>query len=1015
MISQYYRYPVGFGDTVYMVSHETLWKWSEKTGLNRWILLKSDAKDLSISKDGQCIAFTGSEESESDVYTIDLKTHKIIRRTFYGNGTYVVGWDSSDNIIFATNHGMPFKRNVCLNKLNLETGKITKLKTGLSNWISWNSKGSAVVQRFGYGYSTWRDYQGGTAGQLWMDSRGEFEKIPFEKHNALRPTFVNDELFFLSDASGCGNVCKYDFNTKNWKTITKHEDFYVKDLSRYGNNLIYSKSGEIFLYDTEKKEERKLEIKSANYAFEKSNFVCEDNSKFLTSFDINNEGDNVSCCIRGQAFSIPLWNKGYLQKTTSIRHRVALWSDNEKFLSIKDDKEDAVLFMDGQEFHRFSGIGRISDCKISKNNIIAAQNNRNEIWLLDLNSRTEKKILDNSEQVFGFDWSPDGKWFVFSSGKYNEYSSLKIYDSETEKCTEITEGTFKDISPKFDSSGKYLYFLSFRTFKTEYDPFSFNLFFRKGFKPYAVCLEKDSLNPFEPWLADDEEGDSKNVSSDSKNKNEDCKDEDLDPKDIVVNIDFENINKRIFECPVKASDYVDIEVIEDKLLLLESNKKLKSFTPGSKKLELVSDGISSFEVSRNKKWLLVFKDEKLRLCNSGLKFEESDSYKNNGWISLDSIDVIVEPEKEWKQMFEEVLWLTKVHFWDKSNEIDWDGIRKKYSKILESVQSRNELNILFYDMIGELKTSHAYVLEPGDILCEKHNNTGYLGATFKWNGEHYEINEIIEGDSWGVHSPIHQFSKGDVLISVNGRKLNENVPPESIVFEGKKTSLEIKKKENDSIKMIHVNPLKDVNRLAYQKWISERVDIIKSKTDKIGYVHIPNMVSSGYNEFYKRYIFEHRKAGLIVDARNNSGGHLSSLIIDKLQRKPNSYTIPRYGAPEHYPSESPMGPMVLICNENTGSDGDIFTRVFKDLNLGTVIGKRTWGGVVGIMPRYFLIDGGLTSQPEFATKMINGGYDIENIGVDPDIDVDNTIEDFDNGVDRQLEKAIELIMNKLSS
>ncbi len=1009
-LKQHYRHPVGYEDKIYMISHETLWSWSEQGGLNRWILLQNPARDLSISPNGKYLAFTGSEDSKSDVYIIELKNHTPVRKTFYGDSTYVVGWFDSETVIYATNYELPFKKQFNLFKLNINTNKHEKIPCGQASWISWNSNKKEVIQRLGYGYNNWREYKGGTVADLWI-KKDKFEKLPFANSNALKPMWVNDSLYFLSDYDGCGNIYQYNLENSTWSQKTKHNDFYVKDISKYDDKILYSKGGDIYTFNPSTNEDVKLNIEGPSYSFEQNKFDSEENTTFLTHFNINNQGDEVSCAIRGKVYSKPLWNKGYKIQNENIRCRISLWNHESDLVTIQDQGDDSYITLHNEKNIEFKSknIGRIKNAIISSKNCIAAINNRSEIWIIDINTQKSIKIVDSGDFFQGMDWSPDGKWIVYSRNVSDELSSLFLFNIHDSKTYELTAPEFKSYSPKFDPSGEYIFFLSFRDLKTEFDPLSFNLHFKDGTKPYAISLQEDNENPFKNWIDIDckdeiDDEDEKSIDE-NEEKNEKTK------EDEDISIDLKNIQLRCFASTIKPNKYTKLISLENKLMLT-TGKKVEIMNFNSSKLENICSDALSISISQNKKWMMIWNNEKFRVGSAGNKFDDNDtSYKKGSWVSIEDIIVSVDPVKEWKQIFTEVWWLTREHFWNKNmNNINWDSIQDKYIHLIDKIKSRSELNTILADMIGELKTSHAYVLEPGDVYEADHKKLYYLGAKFEKVDSGFKIIEIYRGDNWKLDSPLNFKAKeGDIISNINGYCMkNENtLNPHSHLISGNNI-ITLNGKED-----ILVKPLNSWNKLSYQNWIKQNVKIVKNSSEDIGYVHIPNMVQSGFEEFYSRYIFEHHKAALIVDARYNSGGFLSSLILDKLQRKRSAYSIPRHGSKSPYPHESPSGPMVLLCNENTGSDGDIFTKMFKELKLGPVIGKRTWGGVVGIMPRYYLIDGGLTSQPEFGTDMKNGGTNMENQGVDPDIEIGITPEEFESGHDPQLEKAIEILKQQI--
>jgi len=424
-------------------------------------------------------------------------------------------------------------------------------------------------------------------------------------------------------------------------------------------------------------------------------------------------------------------------------------------------------------------------------------------------------------------------------------------------------------------------------------------------------------------------------------------------------------------------------------------------------------------VSRDSKMLIYRAGTRLRVLKAGEKPKEDAGApgRKSGWLDLGRVKVSVDRGAEWEQMYREAWRLQRDHFWTEDmSGIDWQAIYQRYLPLLKRIATRAEFSDLMWEMQGELGTSHAYEFG-GDYPPEPRYDQGFLGADLRYDSEtdSYRVERIVEGDVWdeAAGSPLSRagvnVQSGDRLIAINGRKVGRALAPGELLVNqaGTEVLLTIGGAEGGAARTVAVKTLGDETSARYRDWVEANRRRVHAATDgRVGYVHIPDMMSRGYAEFHRGYLAEVAREGLIVDVRFNGGGHVSQLIIEKLARRRLGYSVQRWGQPGPYPADSVIGPIVAITNEQAGSDGDIFSHVFKLLRIGPLIGKRTWGGVIGINARNQLIDGGLTTQPEYSFWFQDVGWRVENYGTDPDIEVDIKPQDHIAGHDPQLERAI---------
>lgn len=502
----------------------------------------------------------------------------------------------------------------------------------------------------------------------------------------------------------------------------------------------------------------------------------------------------------------------------------------------------------------------------------------------------------------------------------------------------------------------------------------------------------------------------------------------------------------------------------------EGHGALEMYDLVERKKEFIVNGISDFGVSRDRNYLIYRNGKHLRVLKAGEKPDNGATgyTKKSGWIDLSRVRVAVNPPEEWQQMFREAWRLQRDHFWtDDMSSVDWQQVYQRYFPLIDRVTTRSEFSDLMWEMQGELGTSHAYEFG-GDYRPAPRYDQGFLGADFEYDPASggYRITRIIEGDVWAERwdSPLRRLGVnvqvGDVLIAIDGQRLSHELSPQQLLVNRANTEVQLtllagaggqglgrpptapeqddSQAENTTSqppnlsaiqpvsppssssppppRIVLVKTLRSETEARYREWVEANRRRVHAETnERVGYVHIPNMGPFGYAEFHRYYLGESEREGLIVDVRFNGGGNVSQLLLEKLARRRIGYNQSRYGAASPYPGHSVLGPLVALTNEFAGSDGDIFTHAFKVMGLGPVIGKRTWGGVIGIWPRHSLVDGTITTQPEFSYWFADVGWGVENYGTDPDIEVDVRPQDYAAGQDPQMERGLQEIMQLMET
>jgi tricorn protease len=575
-------------------------------------------------------------------------------------------------------------------------------------------------------------------------------------------------------------------------------------------------------------------------------------------------------------------------------------------------------------------------------------------------------------------------------------------------------------------------------------------------RPYLITLQADQTSPFvsEPRApgknSNEEANKKKNGPSKPQEQDDHKEDGEKDQKDEATGktqIDLEGIRGRVLAFPVDEGIYGQIAGLKDGRVIYSRYPAEGALSSNPFSGEMVGRGslyvydfeelkedrllgqLSEFTLTHDGGTLLYRSGKRLRVMKAGAKPDKDEGSgpgRGSGWIDLGRVKVSVEPGTEWRQMYREAWRLQRDQFWTPDmSKVDWLAVYGRYLPLVERVASRSEFSDLLQEMQGELGTSHSYEMG-GDYRPQPRYSQGYLGAdiAFDQAQDVWRITSIVQGDSWDAraNSPLNEpgvnAAAGDSLLAINGRRLSRNYSPAAALVNqaGEYVTLTISRAgDEDGPRTVTVRALSDEWSARYRQWVAANREYVHQKTNgRVGYVHIPDMGPNGFAEFHRAYLAEVDHEGLIIDVRFNRGGHVSGLLLEKLARKRIGYDVSRWSKhPIPYPDESPAGPLVALTNESAGSDGDIFSHGFKLMGLGPLIGTRTWGGVVGIWPRHQLVDGTVTTQPEFSFWFADVGWGVENYGTDPDIEVINRPQDYRDGVDAQLDRGISEILSLL--
>jgi tricorn protease len=925
-------------------------------------------------------------------------------------------------------------------------------------------------------FRTWKRYRGGMADDVWIYDfqTKKTENITDNPAQDIIPMWHGSKIYFLSDRDKNKrmNLFVYDLKTKKTRQLTDFTDFDIKFPSLGKRAIVFENGGFIYRYDLAAGKERQIPIYLQEDRSPARGGLLEVADK-VTNFEIAPDGKRALFGARGDVFTIPAKHGAVrnLMKTPGVHERNSKWSPDGKWIAYISDLtgEDEIYIIpqDG------SGDAKqiTKNAETYKYDIRWSPDSKKILWgdkrlrlrYVEIDSRKITEV-DKSEswEFRQYAWSHDSRWIVYVRSEKESMDKVYLHSLETKKSHPITKGWYDVGSPTFSSDGKYVFFVSNRDFNPIYSRTEWNHAYQDMSRIYLITLAKDTESPFKPIsdeveIKDEEKKESEpdKIQEEKKKKKKKGKKQPLTKKERrqrrkaarqkkqqeekekaesvkkdvkkedQLSVDIDGIQERIAVLPTKTSSYFNLASVGETLYYNRrgsKDDKTRLFIYNLKdKKETEVGAINGYEISADRKKMLVKTSGKYAIID--LPKGKADPKE---FLNLSGMEVFLNRKLEWEQIFTECWRQMREFFYvENMHGVDWPAMRKRYEPLVEHVNHRADLTYVIGEMIGELNVGHTYV-GGGDAPKPKRIDLGLLGAQVTRDVEsgYYRINTLLRGQNWdkSLRSPLTEIGvnadEGDYILAVNGESTKEVVNIYKLLINKASKQITLKlnaePKEENSRDVI-VIPTASEEQLYYYGWVQSNIEKVAEATDgKVGYLHVPDMGQHGLNEFVKYFYPQIRKKALIIDVRGNGGGNVSPMLIERLRREITMVEFSRDTAPRTEPSAMIYGPMVCLCDEYSASDGDLFTYQFKKHQIGKVIGKRTWGGVVGIRGSLPLLDGGYLRKPEFSRYDIEGKkWIIEGIGVEPDIFVDNDPAQEYAGADQQLNKAIDVILEEL--
>ncbi|MGQ1908283.1 S41 family peptidase [Marinifilum sp. RC60d5] len=995
-----------------------------------------------ISPDGRWIAFSAEYSGSRQVYVMPATGGTPKQLTYYnsvkmmpprgGFDNAILDWTpDSKSILVRMNRTAFGERNGTYYKVSINGGleQPLQIPEGGFGVFSPDAKKMcfAPISRE---FRTWKRYKGGRAADLWIYDleNDQSERITKFVGSDQIPSWYKNAIYFASDRDLKLNIYKYDLATKEISQMTHHKTFDVMWPSGENGLLVYENGGQLFKLNLETGKEERVIV---NINFDNPNILpyFKNVKDFINGMAVSPSGKRALFDARGDIFSVPAKNGPSinLTQTQGVRETSPSWSPNGKYISYYSDAsgEYEIYLLENKKGAKAKQITTGStawmyDAKWSPNSKYLLFFDRS-LKLKYLNVETGiVKVADvaSRSEIDNYNFSPDSRWITYVKNSKNDQGAVWVHEISTGRNTQLTDDTFSDSEPVFSTDGNFIFFTSNRDFNLSFSSFEFNYLYNRATRIFAMALKADGpkLFPLKNDVEEFKEEIKEAPKSNKKGKKEEVKEEKL-----KVEIDFDGITNRITAFPFSSGNYGNLNAIEGGILYT-TNGSLHSYNIKKEKDEVIFDRVSDYLLSGNANKIMYRTGSTYGITDLSAR-QEPDA----GKLSLDDLDMKIDPVKEWNQIYTDGWRIFRDYYYvENMHGVDWAQIKANYNLLMPYVSHRADLDYILGEIISETNTGHAYV-NYGDFEKVKSVETGLLGAKLKADlgNKKYIISKIFEGENWNPsrRSPLTEqgvkVSEGDYLLSINGHNLSTDVNPYLYLENqvGKMLEITVNSKPSfEGARTYTIKPIASELELMYLNWVNERREMVsKLSNGRIGYIHVPNTAVEGNRELHRGMYAYHNKEALIIDDRYNGGGFIPDHMADLLDRDVLSYWHRRGLEASQTPGVAHDGPKAMLINSYSSSGGDAFPYYFRKKGLGKLIGTRTWGGLVGMSGNAGLVDGGYIAVPRFGIFDENQKWIIEGVGVYPDIEVYDEPHLVAKGIDPCIKKAVEELLKELEN
>jgi tricorn protease len=1056
------RQPDIQGDRIVFVYGGDLWTVGKRGGVATRITTHEGAERFpKLSPDGKSIAFTAEYDGNVDAFVMATDGGEPKRMTWHPAQDQVVEWyPDGKSILLRSPRASAIQRFTRFLRVPAGGGFPELLPLPSAGYASLSSDGSQIAfVSPSYDNRTWKRYKGGNAPEIWIYdfTKNTSEKMTDWEGSDEWPMWHGRTIYYASDRGGkTANLWAFDADKKTHRQVTTFTDYDVKWPSIGGDSIVFEKGGYLFVMDLPSEKAAPIRVYVPD---DRKTLRAEQRNvaSLMTGFDLSPSAKRAVFAARGDLFTVPA-EKGDARNVThspGSRERDPAWSPDGKWIVYLSDASGEY------EIHVVASDGTTPDRQVTKgghsfrfaprwspdSKKVAFSDQTMTLFWCDIASGKITQI-DKSEdgEIHDFAWSGDSRWIAYAKPQETGFGRIQLYSLETGKLTPVTDSLTDSFNPSFDPEGANLYFISRRTLDPEFGTFELNMQFSVTDRIYVATLRKDGVSPVAPQ-SDEEKGDDSAADKDKdkdKDKSKDPnkgkkKDDGADKKPEApkpVQIDLDGIEQRLTVLPIPAGRYGGLTAFKGKLLYVAVPPPSADDGPGGAP---PNASIHLFDLEKRKDVTVIgeVRPEFASAIDGGkILYRGKDGFgiveavegkkSGDGKIATDDLQSVVDPRLEWMQMFNEAWRLERDFYYDPNmGGLDWKVVGDKYRQLVPFAAHRADLNYILGELIGELSTSHAYV-GGGDYPDVKRVSVGLLGADYELDAKSglYRFKTIYSERNWAdptaapLGEPGIHVREGDYLLAVNDAPLKapDNLYAAFTGTVGKQTRIKVGSSATDPAPQTFiVVPVQNENALRYVAWVTANREKVAKATDgRVAYIHVPDTAVSGMREFTRQYYPQVDKSGIIVDERWNGGGFIPDFFVERLARTTWVRWSSRDGNGFKTPSSAIDGPKCILINQYAGSGGDAFPYYFRLKGLGPVIGKRTWGGLVGISHDLPLVDGGAVTMPDFGMWDPKAGqWLVENHGVDPDIEVENPPDAGVSGHDPQLERAIRYVNDEL--